>query len=170
MFKLLIVSIILLLGDAQEDLVLLTKKRTSFLENFRGYTSLAISQVEIPSKVSFASFKLSAEPFDLSIFGEFKVIFILTLNKSVSISGCSPETVYIYLKKGSIPVLNPDDSKIPKWVRNITKSELYGLELLTDKKYSYINITSPQPGLYYFAAFFPYVDPNKVAIKQKGIL
>lgn len=137
--------------NAQENLVLLTKKRSSFLDNYRSYASLAIFQVDIPAQISFVSYKLSAEPFDLSIFG------------------CSPEKVYVYAKKGSIPVLNPDNSRNPKWVKNITKSELYGLELYTDKEYSYINISSPSPGIYYFAAFFPYVNPDAVAIKQKGL-
>ncbi|KAL3288489.1 hypothetical protein HHI36_002931 [Cryptolaemus montrouzieri] len=116
MVKLLLLIFIskLCLGE-YENLILVSKKRSAFLENYRSYADLAISQVEIPAEIILVSFKISAEPYDLSIFG------------------CTPEEVHVYVKKGAIPVLNPDNSRNPSWVRNITKSELYGLQLLTDK-------------------------------------
>ncbi|KAK9877559.1 hypothetical protein WA026_018664 [Henosepilachna vigintioctopunctata] len=86
-----------------------------------------------------------------------------------NILGCDPEEVNVYVKRGSIPVLNPDNSKFPEKVRNITKSELHELHLVTNKEYSFINITTPEPGIYYFVSFFPYIDPDQVAVKPTGL-
>ncbi|KAJ8970061.1 hypothetical protein NQ317_012036 [Molorchus minor] len=107
--------------------------------------------LKIPQDTLFASFKFTADETQMSLFG------------------CSARNISLYMKYGSPPVINPDNSTFPKNVKNITRSKLHNLEFLSDKTEHYINITSPDPGSYYATTFLSYTDPRYNAITQQGL-
>lgn len=156
--KLLLVTLIWVTGlnfdvcfAQNSSLKLHSKVRTTFLEVFHGYSDLSIAQVKIPQWVNFVSFKISAESFDFSIFG------------------CSPREVVLIAKHGSYPLLDPAKSGFPADFKNISRSHEFELHVWTNETVHYLNLTSPLSGFYYFSAFFPYVNPRKKSIKQKGL-
>lgn len=81
---------------------------------------------------------------------------------------CKPQDVSIYLKEGSPPVINPDGSTFPKRLLNVSRPDVYNLEIKSDKTPHYVNLTSPIPGTYYAATFISWTDPTNAAITQQG--
>jgi hypothetical protein len=71
----------------------------------------------------------------------------------------------MYMKHKSLPVINPDGSKFPDSFKNISRSQYYYLELMSDKSVKYLNLTSPDPGCYFITAFLPYNDPKHESIQ-----
>ncbi|XP_066157231.1 post-GPI attachment to proteins factor 6 [Euwallacea fornicatus] len=134
-----------------EDLQLLSITHSSSLEKYLTYSHSVIMHFEIPPNTIFASFVFVALEQDLSIFG------------------CSTRNVSLYLKHASIPLVNPDGTKIPKEFKEISRPEIHNIEFLSDEKKSYINITSPDPGMYYAATFLAYEDPRYEKISQQGL-
>lgn len=82
--------------------------------------------------------------------------------------GCNPRDVIIYLKEGSPPVINPDESKFPDGIFNMSRPQMYYLQMESDETPAYVNLTAPVPGYYYAAAFLPWQDPTQAAITQEG--
>lgn len=83
--------------------------------------------------------------------------------------GCATRNVSLYLKQGAPPAINPDGAPFPEEVKNVSRPKIYNLEFQTDKKESYINISSPEPGTYYAATFLAYEDPRYRKISQQGL-
>lgn len=73
------------------------------------------------------------------------------------------------MKHGSIPVVNPNDAKLPPKFYN-NSAPIMHLQFLSDKKPHYVNLTSPRTGYYYATAFLPYSNPQSEAITQAGKL
>ncbi|XP_023014078.2 post-GPI attachment to proteins factor 6 [Leptinotarsa decemlineata] len=124
---------------------------TSYLEKYESYRDVVMIHLKVPEDTLFASFKFVAEETQLSIFG------------------CTSRNISLYMKYGSPPAINPEGAPFPKNFKNITRSEIYNLEMLSDKQESYINISSPEPGPYYITTFLSYSDPKYNAIKQEGL-
>lgn len=78
--------------------------------------------------------------------------------------------VSLYLKHGSPPAINPDGSPFPQEFRNISRTEILSVQLETNKKEVYINLTSPDPGTFYAAVFLSYEDPRLKQISQQGYM
>ncbi|XP_066249341.1 post-GPI attachment to proteins factor 6 [Euwallacea similis] len=135
----------------QDDLQLISMTHSSSLEKYLTYSHSVIMHFEIPQNTIFASFVFVALEQDLSIFG------------------CSTRNVSLYLKHASIPLVNPDGTKVPKEFKEIIRPAIHNIEFLTDQKKSYINITSPDPGIYYAATFLAYEDPRYGKISQQGL-
>ncbi|XP_022910673.1 post-GPI attachment to proteins factor 6 [Onthophagus taurus] len=136
---------------SEDQLYLLKSVRTDYLEDYEGYAFISLIHFSVPSDTVFASFRFQAEQTSFSIFG------------------CNSDEIILYMKHGSIPVINPDNSKLPQGFFNATTSKLMYLDFSSDKKYHYINITTPTPGSYYATAFHPYNDPDHEAITQSGL-
>lgn len=66
-------------------------------------------------------------------------------------------------------MINPDGSTFPSRLLNTSRPEIYHLQMQSDKKPHYVNLTSPVPGTYYAAAFLSWTDPTSVAITQQGL-
>ncbi|KAG5893246.1 hypothetical protein JTB14_013407 [Gonioctena quinquepunctata] len=124
---------------------------TSFLEKYESYKDVVMIHLKVPEDTLFASFKFMAEETQMSIFG------------------CKARPVSLYMKYGSPPAINPDGAAFPKTFKNITRCEIYQLDMLTDKQDQYINITSPDPGPYFATTFLSYSDPRYNAIQQEGL-
>lgn len=54
-----------------EELVTISKIHSPFLESYTGYADVVLLHFQVPSDLSFVSFKFEADELDLSIFGEF---------------------------------------------------------------------------------------------------
>ncbi|CAH0551915.1 unnamed protein product [Brassicogethes aeneus] len=148
------VIFIFLLNNLAEcsDLKLISTSRTSVLSKYESYTDAIILAINIPKEISHVVINLTAEELDMSIFGS-----------------CSARNVDVYMKYEAPPLLNPDNSKIPKGLKNISRNEIYHIQLKSDNKPYYINITSPLPGQYIAATFLEYTDPRYDPIKQQGL-
>lgn len=131
--------------------VLISKNRSPSLVKYQAFADATVMSFHIPENTIFASFKFVGSEQDLGIFG------------------CNTRNVSVYLKQGSPPVINPDGSPFPKEFRNVTRSKTYSLEFQTDNKEVYINLTAPDPGAYYAAAFLAYEDPRYRKISQQGL-
>ncbi|EFA06895.2 post-GPI attachment to proteins factor 6 [Tribolium castaneum] len=130
-----------------ENLEIVSKTRTSYLQKYGGYVDVVVMHVEVPPEVSFASLKFTADETKASIFG------------------CKPRKVLLYMKHKSLPVINPDGSKFPDSFKNISRSQYLYLELMSDKSVKYLNLTSPDPGCYFITAFLPYNNPKHESIQ-----
>lgn len=81
---------------------------------------------------------------------------------------CTPQDVSIYVKEGAPPVINPDGSTFPKRLLNVSRPDVYHLQIKSDKTPHYINLTSPVPGTYFAVTFISWTDPTNAAITQQG--
>ncbi|KRT82255.1 hypothetical protein AMK59_3344, partial [Oryctes borbonicus] len=106
---------------------------------------------EVPEDTEFVSFKFTADQTAFSIFS------------------CNLDEVVLYMKHGSIPLVNPSNAKVPKNIFNVTQSPLMHLQFLSDKQPHYFNLSSPRAGYYYAAAFHPFIEPEKEGITQAGL-
>lgn len=151
-----------------ENLNLLTKIRSSFLEKYEDFINSVIFHINIPPETIFASFQFQSDEIDLSIFGKIRYLFETNSNSFIFL-GCHARNVSLFMKWGSPPVINPDGSKFPPTFYPITRSKLYHLEFSSNKQTNFINITSPKQGLYFIATFLQYTNPKYNAISQKGL-
>ncbi|CAG9821030.1 unnamed protein product [Phaedon cochleariae] len=146
----LLILLCLRLSDSN-NVTIRARTVTAFLEQYEAYKDIVMIHLKVPQDTLFASFKFKAEETQMSIFG------------------CAIRNVSLYLKHGAPPVINPDGSPFPKTFKNITRCEMFNLEMRTDNKESYINISSPEPGTYFAATFLSYSDPKYNAIQQEGL-
>lgn len=82
---------------------------------------------------------------------------------------CQPQDVSIYMKEGSPPVINPDGSSYPEHLLNVSRPDVYFLQMKSDKTPHYVNLTSPIAGTYFAVAFISWSDPTNAAITQQGL-
>ncbi|XP_060529271.1 post-GPI attachment to proteins factor 6 [Cylas formicarius] len=134
-----------------ENLRVIARSQTASLETYESYLDAVVNNFRVPENTVFASFRFTASEQDLSVFG------------------CSTRNVSLYMKYGSPPVINPDGSPFPDDFKNITRPEIYNLEFFTNRKEHYINISAPDPGIYYVASFLSYSDPRYRALTQQGL-
>lgn len=59
---------------SHEDLNIITKVHSSFLEKYSGYEDVVLLNFLVPTDVSFVSFKFEADEADMSIFGMYDVV------------------------------------------------------------------------------------------------
>ncbi|KAH1006200.1 post-GPI attachment to proteins factor 6 isoform X1 [Dendroctonus ponderosae] len=137
--------------NQSQQLQLISKSHSPHLETYSTYSDSVIMHFTVPDNTINASFVFAASQQDLSIFG------------------CTVRNVSLYLKHGAPPVINPDGSPFPEEFRNISRPPTYNLEFLTDQKQSYINVSSPEPGMYFAAIFLAYEDPRFQKISQQGL-
>ena len=75
----------------------------------------------------------------------------------------------IHLKSGSLPLVNPDQSKIEAKLLEGRRTH-YTLEILSNRDEHIVTIVAPEPGDWFAIAYRSWHDPNKNKIKQQGIL
>lgn len=143
------VSVPAVYGD--EKLSLLSRSNSGNLEKYHSYVNTGMFWFQIPEDVSFVSFKFIAEENQENLFE------------------CYPRNVSVFLTRGAPPVINPDGSKFPDNFMLKNKPEIYDVQFKSDNKPTYINLTSPYPGLYYAATFNPYTNPRDEGITQHGL-
>jgi hypothetical protein len=81
MMKWTVLFLLLPIIRCQENLEIVSKTRTSYLQEYGGYVDVVVMHVEIPKEVSFASLKFSADETQASMFGEYpdaKILVALT--------------------------------------------------------------------------------------------
>lgn len=78
---------------------------------------------------------------------------------------CRPDTVHLYLQFGGMPVLSPLNASFPDHFET-RRQRLRSLLLRTDSKQHVVNVTSPDPGQWFAAAFT--LDPHQ-RILQKDL-
>ncbi|KAL1502276.1 hypothetical protein ABEB36_007442 [Hypothenemus hampei] len=151
LFSLMIV--IRLFNDSNQsgDLQLVSKSHSPNLQQYSTFSDSVIMHFRIPEDTLFVSFQFIAWDRDLSIFG------------------CNTRDVSFFLKYGAPPTINPDHSPFPSEFKNVSRPTIYHVDFQTDKRTSYINISSPEHGVYYGATFLAYEDPRNQRISQQGL-
>ncbi|XP_076257899.1 post-GPI attachment to proteins factor 6 isoform X2 [Rhynchophorus ferrugineus] len=134
-----------------KNLTLISKSRTTKLDKYESFADAVVLSLSVPENTIFASFKFVGSEEALTIFG------------------CTSRKVSLYLKHGALPPINPDGSPFPQEFRNISRTETLSVELETNKQEVYINLTSPEPGVFYAAVFLSYEDPRLKKISQQGL-
>ncbi|KAI4469065.1 five-span transmembrane protein m83 [Holotrichia oblita] len=146
-FSILLLRVII----AENDLQLVSKAHSDYLRKFTGYGSAVIIHFQVPDDTEFVSFKFNADQTQFSLFR------------------CNLDEVILYMKHGSIPLVNANDARLPEHFFNVTHSPLMHLHFLSDKQSHYINLTTPRAGYYYATAFHPFVNPLTEGITQAGL-
>ncbi|XP_030763329.1 post-GPI attachment to proteins factor 6 [Sitophilus oryzae] len=134
-----------------DNLTLISKSRTANLEIYQAFADVVLMSFSLPDNTIYVSFKFIASEEALTVFG------------------CVPRNVSIYLKHGAPPVINPDGALFPEDFRNVSRPAIFDVEFQTDREEVYVNITSPDPGVYYAAVFLAYEDPRFKQISQQGL-
>jgi hypothetical protein len=84
-------------------------------------------------------------------------------------SDCDPRRVSLFLKYGSLPVINPDGAKFPDNFSISNRVPIYNAEFQSNNVPVILNVTSPDPGAWFAVAFLSYTDPNNDQILQQGL-
>ncbi|KAB0799793.1 hypothetical protein PPYR_07673 [Photinus pyralis] len=146
----LLTLLLICLETISQEIVMVAKTHSTLLIKYMDYSDAAVLQFKIPEDVHFVSFKFEAEEIEESLFR------------------CEPNDIDVYLKSGSPPVINPDNSELPKHFLNYS-GPIEELKFTSNKTCHYINVTSPYAGFYFAAAFIAYTDPRLRAITQQGL-
>ncbi|KAK0164040.1 hypothetical protein PV328_002710 [Microctonus aethiopoides] len=124
---------------------------SNILDDFFGYRDISIIHFDVPENVLNAVFKFTAKE-----------------KKTGGLGNCAPRNISIYLKSGSIPLINPDGSRTDA---NLLKNRRkhYELEMLSVDDQYLITIAIPAAGDWYAIAFRSWSDPDSEKITQQGL-
>lgn len=124
------------------------------LIDYRAYRDVTVLHFRIPEQTFTASFNFTASE---------------KLMSSQLFSGCDPRRVSLFLKYGSLPVINPDGAKFPDNFSISNRVSMYNAEFQSNNTPVILNVTSPDPGDWFAVAFLSYTDPNNDQILQQGL-
>jgi hypothetical protein len=124
------------------------------LIDYRAYRDVTILHFRVPEQTLTAAF-------NFSVFEKLK--------SSQFFSGCDPRRVTLFLKYGSLPVINPDGAKFPDNFSISNRVPMYNAEFQSNEVPVILNVTSPFPGDWFAVAFLSYTDPNNDQILQQGL-
>lgn len=93
--------------------------------------------------------------------------FRATEIKTGGLFGCSARNITVHMKPGSIPLVNPDQSKLPANLLE-ARTAHYTLLFASDGTQQVQNISAPIPGDWFAIAFRSWSDPNSEKIGQQG--
>jgi hypothetical protein len=124
------------------------------LLDYRAYRDVTVLHFRVPEQALTASFNFTASE---------------KLISSHFSAECDPRRVSLFLKYGSLPVINPDGSKFPDNFSISNRVPVYHAEFNSDELPAIINVTSPIPGDWFAVAFLSYTDPNDDQILQQGL-
>ncbi|XP_021917409.1 transmembrane protein 8B-like [Zootermopsis nevadensis] len=124
------------------------------LIDYRAYRDITLLHFRVPDQTLTAAFNFTVSE---------------KLVSSQLFSGCDPRKVSLFLKYGSLPVINPDGAKFPNNFSISNRVPMYNAEFQSDEVPVILNVTSPIPGDWFAVAFLSYADPNNDQILQDGL-
>ncbi|KAJ9589292.1 hypothetical protein L9F63_017501 [Diploptera punctata] len=124
------------------------------LIDYRAYRDVTVLHFRIPEQTLTAHFNFTVSE---------------KLTSTQLFTGCKPRKVSLYLKYGSLPVINPDGAKFPDNFSVSYRVPVYRAEFQSDEVPILLNVSSPFPGDWFAAAFLSYTDPNNDQILQQGL-
>ncbi|XP_069682298.1 transmembrane protein 8B isoform X2 [Periplaneta americana] len=130
------------------------KLSTRELIDYRAYRDVTVLHYRIPEQTFTAAFNFTVSE---------------KLTSSQIFSGCDSRKVSLYLKYGSLPVINPDGAKFPDNFSIANRVPIYSAEFQSDGVPMILNVSSPVPGDWFAVAFLSYTDPNNDQILQQGL-
>jgi hypothetical protein len=125
------------------------------LIDYRAYRDITLLHFRVPDQTLTAAFNFTVSE---------------KLVSSQLFSGCDPRRVSLFLKYGSLPVINPDGAKFPDNFSISNRVPMYNAEFQSNDVPVVLNVTSPVPGDWFAVAFLSYTDPNDDQILQQGLL
>lgn len=124
------------------------------LIDYRAYRDVTVLHFRVPEQTLTAHFNFTVSE---------------KLTSPQLFIGCKPRKVSLYLKYGSLPVINPDGAKFPDNFSVSYRVPVYRVEFQSDEVPTLLNVSSPFPGDWFAAAFLSYTDPNNDQILQQGL-
>jgi hypothetical protein len=124
------------------------------LIDYRAYRDVTVLHFRVPEQTLTAAFNFTSSE---------------KLISSHFSSECDPRRVSLFLKYGSLPVINPDGSKFPDNFSISNRVPVYHAEFHSDEVPVIIKVASPVPGDWFAIAFLSYTDPNDDQILQQGL-
>lgn len=124
------------------------------LIDYRAYRDVTVLHFRVPEQTLTAAFNFTVSE---------------KLISSHFSSECDPRRVSLFLKYGSLPVINPDGAKFPDNFSISNRVPVYNAEFQSDEVPVIVNVTSPVPGDWFAVAFLSYTDPNDDQILQQGL-
>jgi hypothetical protein len=124
------------------------------LISYRAYRDVTLLHFRVPEHTLRAAFNFTVSE---------------NLVSSQLFSGCGPRRVSLFLKYGSLPVINPDGAKFPDNYSISSRVPMYNAEFQSNNVPVILNVTSPLPGDWFAVTFLSYTDPNNDQILQQGL-
>nr|CAD7204560.1 unnamed protein product [Timema douglasi] len=146
-------SALLSWSNADVDPVTISRLPAREISEYRSFRDVTILHFNLPDKVKLATWKFNATEHLIS---------------SSIVSRCRKRGVSLYLKYGSYPVVNPDNSSFPENYYNV-RVPIYNVTFRSDSVEKTVNIVNPMPGDWFAVTFLSYTDPNDDQILQQGI-
>nr|CAD7428789.1 unnamed protein product [Timema monikensis] len=140
-------------SNADVDPVTISRLSAREISEYRSFRDVTILHFNLPDKVKLATWKFNATEHLIS---------------SSIVSRCRKRGVSLYLKYGSYPVINPDNSSFPENYYNV-RVPIYNVTFRSDSVEKTVNIVNPMPGDWFAVTFLSYTDPNDDQILQQGI-
>nr|CAD7392103.1 unnamed protein product [Timema cristinae] len=140
-------------SNADVDPVTISRLPAREISEYRSFRDVTILHFNLPDKVKLATWKFNATEHLIS---------------SSIVSRCRKRGVSLYLKYGSYPVVNPDNSSFPENYYNV-RVPIYNVTFRSDSVEKTVNIVNPMPGDWFAVTFLSYTDPNDDQILQQGI-
>ncbi|PSN52826.1 hypothetical protein C0J52_09684 [Blattella germanica] len=136
------------------ELTKIWKLSSRELIDYRAFRDVTVLHFRVPEQTLTAHFNFTVSE---------------KLTSSQLFSGCKPRKVSLYLKYGSLPVINPDGAKFPDNFSVSFRVPVYKTEFQSDEVPLILNVSSPFPGDWFAVAFLSYTDPNNDQILQQGL-
>ena len=124
------------------------------LIDYRAYRDVTVLHFRVPDQTLTAHFNFTVSE---------------KLTSPQLFTGCKARRVSLYLKYGSLPVINPDGAKFPDNFSVSYRVPVYRAEFQSNEVPLMLNISSPFPGDWFAVAFLSYTDPNNDQILQQGL-
>nr|CAD7261204.1 unnamed protein product [Timema shepardi] len=140
-------------SNADVDPVKISRLPAREISEYRSFRDVTILHFNLPDKVKLATWRFNATEHLIS---------------SSIVSRCRKRGVSLYLKYGSYPVVNPDNSSFPENYYNV-RVPIYNVTFRSDSVEKTVNIVNPMPGDWFAVTFLSYTDPNDDQILQQGI-
>nr|CAD7572428.1 unnamed protein product [Timema californicum] len=140
-------------SNADVDPVTISRLPAREISEYRSFRDVTILHFNLPDKVKLATWRFNATEHLIS---------------SSIVSRCRKRGVSLYLKYGSYPVVNPDNSSFPENYYNV-RVPIYNVTFRSDSVEKTVNIVNPMPGDWFAVTFLSYTDPNDDQILQQGI-
>lgn len=124
------------------------------LIDYRAFRDVTVLHFRVPEQTLTAAFNFTVSE---------------KLVSSQLFYGCDPRRASLFLKYGSLPVINPDGAKFPDNFSISNRVPMYNAEFQSNNVPVILNVTSPVPGDWFAVAFLSYTDPNNDQILQQGL-
>ncbi|XP_053394419.1 post-GPI attachment to proteins factor 6-like isoform X2 [Mercenaria mercenaria] len=135
--------------------LIIKSSNAAYFSDVHWSTAIKLSQYESYRSVTLLSYNVPEQTADVSF----------SFQAKTSGKACTFREVHIYLQHGSYPLVTPyNETYPPKFYTN--RTDLFHIRIEKDADaVSYI-MSSPRPGPWYFAAFLPEPNSDKIQLKE----